>query len=320
MLSPRIIHFTEQELRWECNANSLCECSTTERPFDGCRKKDLTALTSDFDWHIKWHEIVQDYTQKSLTYSNDIFPALQGLAKKGSSVLGNYLAGLWESTLIYSLTWYRYQWSGTPLLPRPQSWRAPTWSWASIAGAVKFSQHEGNYSQTFATIISADTTAVGDDRTGELSDGWLVIKGMCVTGLFQFYWHNTAPHHSTPAIGIPQLPDPSHSYDPDYGILERQNNTTMVAYYSFMLDYDTKAPGPYHVPVGTKVLLMKVDEIGEQNTSDRTRSWLVLREMDPEKKVYERIGVIKMRLFDPHVAVMESWYADLAQEMEVTLV
>jgi hypothetical protein len=321
MLSARIIHFAEHELRWECNASTLCECSVTERPFLGCRKRDFTALTSESDWHIVWCEIVQDYTRKSLTYSSDIFPALQGLAKKASPVLGNYLAGLWGSTLVYNLTWFAR--AGQPLLPRPQPWRAPTWSWASIAGPVLFSGNCTRRPQTFATIVDVGTTAAGEDKTGELSGAWLVIKGMCITGSFQLWRDDERkfpPCISVPVIATPSRPDLQSSSDPANTIWIRQNDMDLIAITGFDLDYAFDAPGPYHVSVGTEVLLMRVDETCEEDSYQRKRGWLVLRETNAEKKIYERIGVVRMLLISPQTAVMERWYKDSAKEMEVTIV
>jgi hypothetical protein len=255
------------------------------------------------EWHNEWHGIVQDYTGKSLTYSSDIFPALQGLAKKGSPVLGNYVAGLWESTLIYSLTWYS---PNLHPLGRPQPWRAPTWSWASVATRVNFFRLDGTYPQTFATIISVGTKAVGDDQTGEIIDAWLVIKGMCLKASFETHDHHGFKTY--PTIGFQQRKYPKSSYYYKHRI-------------RFVLDYDTDIPGPYHIPSGTEVLLMKVDETcDEEDRRSRSRGWLVLREVNPKKKVYERIGVIKISLDDLDTVVLEKRYEDSAKEMEVMIV
>jgi hypothetical protein len=320
ILSPRIIHFAEQELRWECNHSSLCECSVTARHFPGFRKTKLTTLTRDL-WHTAWLKIIRDYTGKSLTHSSDIFPALQGLAKKGSPFLGNYLAGLWEDTLVYDLMWFADP--GRPLLPRPQSWRAPTWSWASIAGAVRFPDDSLQRPDTFATMVSAATTAAGDDNTGELSDAWLVIKGMCMTGSFQLWQDDTSESPtcvSVPVIATPSRPDLNSIHIPNDTLWIRENDMDLVVIAAFDCDYTFDAPGPYHVPVGTKVVLMKIDETYEVDILQRTRGWLVLRETNVEKKIYERIGVLRMPLVNSKTAFMERWFKTSAKEMEVMIV
>jgi hypothetical protein len=118
---------------------------------------------------MEWLDILQEYTQKSLTYSTDIFPTLQGLAKKGAVIVGNYVAGFCKSTLRYNLTWYLFPHES--LVPRPQPWRAPTWSWTSTSGEVYLFELKGDYPQTFATIVSTGTKAAGRDTTGKLCDG-----------------------------------------------------------------------------------------------------------------------------------------------------
>jgi hypothetical protein len=103
ILSTRIRYFTEDELRRECNYGDFCECSSAKSHGKGVsrlKKTQLNELVYSYLWHTQWQYIVAEYTRKSLTYSSDIFPALQGLANKGSHVLGKYLGGLWDTTLI----------------------------------------------------------------------------------------------------------------------------------------------------------------------------------------------------------------------------
>ncbi|KAH7088200.1 hypothetical protein FB567DRAFT_333223 [Paraphoma chrysanthemicola] len=122
-LSPRVIHFTERELGWECAEGNWCECSS---PFPLFAKEHqlgrtvLDASVNIMTWHIEWQKIVSEYSGKNLTYSRDISPALQGLAQRYSPVMGHYLAGLWDKTLIYSLTWYRHD-LRSPSNPGPLS-------------------------------------------------------------------------------------------------------------------------------------------------------------------------------------------------------
>jgi hypothetical protein len=87
----------KEELAWEFHSGTWCEFSTPYNIFGTrhalCRLK-VNATSSQFEWHVAWQNIIQEYTGKSLTFTSDIYPALQGLAKKGTDVLGRYLAGL----------------------------------------------------------------------------------------------------------------------------------------------------------------------------------------------------------------------------------
>jgi hypothetical protein len=62
-------------------------------------------------------------------------PAIAGIASRFHDRLGsNYLVGLWEKELPYSLSWYRRDLTdspvGTPLIPLAMNNGIPTWSWA----------------------------------------------------------------------------------------------------------------------------------------------------------------------------------------------
>ena len=108
-------------------------------------------------WH--WQHIVESYTCRCLTRDEDTLPALSGLAQLLQGRLHDrYLAGLWRRDIHKQLLWsiLPSPWSFTPeefaLLqrlpddsidqlylpyrPRRTADQAPSWSWASIRGAV----------------------------------------------------------------------------------------------------------------------------------------------------------------------------------------
>ncbi|OTA90533.1 hypothetical protein M434DRAFT_390302, partial [Hypoxylon sp. CO27-5] len=68
VLAPRILHFCNQELVWECGEQTCFECGT-------------------------------------LTKDGDRLPALSGLAERMAPFLGKYLTGLWDKSLLRDLTW-----------------------------------------------------------------------------------------------------------------------------------------------------------------------------------------------------------------------
>ncbi|KAF9765901.1 hypothetical protein IL306_001747 [Fusarium sp. DS 682] len=127
-----------------------------------------------------WVDLVADYTHRMLTKSSDILPALSGIAKWLQPHLGNpvYLAGLWNNGDLHrQLAWY----ADTPNNSRPH-YRAQSWSWASIdgqAGWISECQSEIWY-EIFTPgpdIIDASATLDGDDPTGPVTGGHLLITG-----------------------------------------------------------------------------------------------------------------------------------------------
>jgi hypothetical protein len=213
VLSPRVVHFA-QELIWECFETTKCECSrivqnispqiffpvspsetTLYTPVFGRKQALNRCLISENKQNVRdlWRGIVSEYTHKTLTYDDDIFPALAGLAKQMQIFRKcSYYAGLWEDTLITDLLWaakdkdsriigYEY--------PRPTKWRAPTWSWASttapvswdhigISGESRITSSEDLIKWTFINEVQAECVPqAGHDSTMRLRSGILSFNG-----------------------------------------------------------------------------------------------------------------------------------------------
>lgn len=183
-LSPRVVHFGTNGLSWECNTictsenvfNELCYMGTSiNRIYDRRAKSPLH----------QWHVIVSEYTKLKLSFERDIFPALQGIARYIAKQREcRYVAGLWGDTLLYDLFWvYSGFESGTVTSVETDTYRAPTWSWASRIGHVKWwtireAYHKGGVS---ARVVHVETTPIGDDPMGEVQGGRLEISGQCTT-------------------------------------------------------------------------------------------------------------------------------------------
>ncbi|KAF2813107.1 uncharacterized protein BDZ99DRAFT_517395 [Mytilinidion resinicola] len=112
----------------------------------------------------------------------DKLPAVSGLAQ---SFLENmklmngepdvYLAGLWKGDLIPSLLRCVVGWDHT----KPSEYRAPSWSWASINGRIKFEKL--GYVHRLESQISINeiscTPVSSLDPTGAVKTGRLVVTG-----------------------------------------------------------------------------------------------------------------------------------------------
>ncbi|KAL9123600.1 MAG: hypothetical protein Q9217_006983 [Psora testacea] len=148
------------------------------------------SLSDAYEW---WDGVVDIYTRSALTEGGDKLIALSGVAKEMQSLLQDrYLAGLWERYLGEQLLW----WVSHPLsansgntTSRPQKYRAPSWSWASIDGCV-IPGGGGKDSdwKILPSLLEGHTTAVGDDTTGEINNGWLRIQGIVKPAKWQCLW------------------------------------------------------------------------------------------------------------------------------------
>jgi len=123
---------------------------------------------------------VGGYTQRLITNPNDKLPALSAMAKLMEERSGEeYIAGLWKSHLAIGLLWRRAK----DFVTRPtEDFRAPSWSWASVDGAVHMPDEleiepSGSEIDPCVTDISAETTPRYADPRGMLSSGHLSLTG-----------------------------------------------------------------------------------------------------------------------------------------------
>ncbi|KAH9216242.1 hypothetical protein DL95DRAFT_445448 [Leptodontidium sp. 2 PMI_412] len=125
-----------------------------------------------------WRWFVQDYSGLKPTYGKVALPALSGVAKMCLDKWpeDRYLAGLWEWSLITDLAWTPLSpLSNTDLRRRPNAFRAPSWSWASIRQQVMFINVADDVDRICARVLRATTVLTGTDPTGEAASGSIVL-------------------------------------------------------------------------------------------------------------------------------------------------
>ena len=95
----------------------------------------MTPLTVEKELDV----IVNAYSKCELTYPNDKLIAFAGVAKRILSIrTDNYVAGMWESSIVYDLAWWRSSMDRAAFPISVTSSRAPSWSWASVDGEIIF--------------------------------------------------------------------------------------------------------------------------------------------------------------------------------------
>ncbi|KAL0941083.1 uncharacterized protein CTRU02_203846 [Colletotrichum truncatum] len=211
LLSRRCLHFGAQEIHWSCRESNhltepLCECETPERGRDTGYSKVAGTHISFYDdgQNIanEWYRVLQNYTRRKLTYDTDKLPALSGIAKYCLARRDSddqYLAGLWRKSLVEDLCWFhhtevQYGFPGTAAYARrPESYCAPTWSWASVVSTTscKTWSDEKNtipfdeLVNTFCNIHDASCVLKGLDPTGRVSGGVIDISGPILEGTLE---------------------------------------------------------------------------------------------------------------------------------------
>jgi hypothetical protein len=209
ILPNRILHFTSEEVVYECNMECQCECGDPDYYFVKLVSRGMTTKSHfqsdkilDFDddigdsnrfKHINtflasrspasvywaWQTIIEYYTQRELTNHADKLSAMSGLAQVIVDSLGikpgAYLAGLWQAQLLKDLLWH-VRGPGEPR--RYLEYHAPSWSWASILGGVKyFTEHYQFAFEPSVTVLEASCETSSLDPTGRVKSGHLLLRG-----------------------------------------------------------------------------------------------------------------------------------------------
>ncbi|KAK0739352.1 heterokaryon incompatibility protein-domain-containing protein [Apiosordaria backusii] len=204
LLSRRLLHFTKEEIIWECSGLLACECypgigkhdyrprhhepldkrvlSVSQAAFRAPKKKpesleEAAALEVD---ETPWVRAVECFTALSLSFPRDKLPALSGVAKQIKRRLrpdDEYLAGLWRSTLLPDLCWWSV---GQKQVP--QRWRGPSWSWVSIDGPIVMNKFRQRATNDVCHVEDAAVRLAGPDAMGEVESGYVVLSGIICAG------------------------------------------------------------------------------------------------------------------------------------------
>ena len=227
-LSSRILYFCEDELSWYCKhgwqrealaGNVFTGFEYNVHLFERWKDKPKAQVPVDA---TAWYEIVTPYTMKRMTFPEDKLPALSGIAAEVQQVTGSkYLAGLWRDSLIPSLLWTRLYTSklGNEFFVRAKGDAAPSWSWASCDGVIKYDHnlfkpksnakwlyHEDDENKAsliaprdLVTVLDAYTTLFDEKYPlGRVTGGKLTLQGPCRDFTYSQFLNNE--NEENPAI------------------------------------------------------------------------------------------------------------------------
>jgi Heterokaryon incompatibility protein (HET) len=119
-----------------------------------------------------WSDLVEEFSQRILTYAEDRLPALAGIARHMSGILqDDYLAGIWRSDLVAQLSWSILPDTPGYFQPCPT---APSWSWASVNRPIQFNECFG---EPEAQAISCTVDPIDKEAPfGKVREGVLKIR------------------------------------------------------------------------------------------------------------------------------------------------
>jgi hypothetical protein len=186
-LSPRIVHYGEHQIRWECKSAFLAEDGASEKvePLHESFQQSTNSMnfkSSPSSPKDAWRKIVEEYTQMNLTYETDRLAAVAAVVKKEMQVrpADVYIAGMWKSTLLEDLAWASNIASGTSDYSRPPLC-APTWSWVSTRGPTHWM-----HSIIMPALHLEDVcfTPFGPAHLGQVQNASIRLRGPFFTAKF----------------------------------------------------------------------------------------------------------------------------------------
>ncbi|KAJ3546448.1 hypothetical protein NM208_g1991 [Fusarium decemcellulare] len=168
VLSPRVLEYSRWPC-WRCNVGTMSDGGfylLDER--SGPEERQLTRILCDQreskvdlftlnQLYGAWYKLLNEYTKRNISVPSDRLPAIGGIASRISHITGvKYVAGLWENNLLHDLMW---KCSPGEWKHRPETWRAPSWSWASIEGPVSLTCIPDD-SMPLASVIDCYATPI----------------------------------------------------------------------------------------------------------------------------------------------------------------
>ncbi|KAK0624865.1 hypothetical protein B0T17DRAFT_507904 [Bombardia bombarda] len=94
-----------------------------------------------------------------------------------------YLAGLWRSSLLSDLCWFV---KDVEMVTQAHPGRAPSWSWASLDGAVYMPLMKAT-EDYHCVAVDASVTLASPDSTGPATGGYIILSGQVPT-IATFSW------------------------------------------------------------------------------------------------------------------------------------
>ncbi|KDQ31767.1 hypothetical protein PLEOSDRAFT_153982 [Pleurotus ostreatus PC15] len=137
-LAPRSVIFCFPEVYFRCRS-TRAKVTEDANPSRDINSSDVSLLfpkalpeegRMSLGLQSLWYRMVLDYSERLLSFPADKLNAIAGVAEAFHMAgAGEYLAGLWRSTLLEDLMWITSDHGSQPSA-RPE-YRAPSWSWAS---------------------------------------------------------------------------------------------------------------------------------------------------------------------------------------------
>ena len=200
-LAKRTLHFTRNEVLWECQQMCCSEVFPKGLPATiggggAGEEMEVFDKRTHHQRHGNWTTLVRLYSKGRMRHSSDKLLALSGLARqymaKNRLKEHDYLAGMWRNSLPAGLLWR------VDRGRRPRGYRAPSWSWPSLDGEVCWpdaGQGESGKGTCLEVMEVEIKRKRQKDAFGQLEAGKLKVRGFMARGVLRRdrdYWSKTS--------------------------------------------------------------------------------------------------------------------------------
>jgi hypothetical protein len=225
-----------------------------------------------------WYSLVSTYTRTKLSFPSDKVAAFSAIAKEMSRILKDeYIVGMWRRSLESELLW-SVETNSTVVAARPAIYRAPTWSWMAVDGAINTNrQVAGLATDLLFEVVHVEVDYLTDDHTGTVRGGYLQLRGTLKKMMLV-----ESRHASGQAVWIMHIDGDQIDVSVDFGDM----------WPRIMLD------PPYSDSTwqskGSVLYYMPGELYPRRQRTDDMIKLLILEVTDEENGVYRRVGLARV--------------------------
>ncbi|KAH3940729.1 hypothetical protein HBH53_212390 [Parastagonospora nodorum] len=329
LLSPRVIHFMDREISWECQVVSDCQCKHGEPradPRDDTPKvwhaNALAPGSRDSITHkdaiaSRWRNIVKEYSGLELTKQTDRLPAIRGCAEqihaqlKDSGHIGtdfddSYSFGLWKHCLVSDMAWEAYLRPGSAVQRSPQLFPVPTWSWVSMNTITFYRVREGEKINPYA---QAKLLRTQDDPRGRHPSVYIILTAQTIPARLKLE-RRRAIGDSKPDSTLQM----SIHLTPDYLECGSASTSLDVNFSRFAPDFELRS-ATWDEEAWYEITIVRLAAVQGLEYLDGDTTCLVLwrygkcvpgsgvhRETKDKIPIYRRIGMLRTSQYPQYVA------------------
>jgi hypothetical protein len=217
ILSPRVLSYADGELFWDCMTLSASESNPGGiSGSNGRREKKIMDDSNVREFkqlflqntskpiaenilraYSLWRSAVETFMVRSLTQETDRLIAIKGVSDVVAPYVNDEIvAGLWRGSFVRHLLWWvdTVDHSVGNYAKRPKYFRAPSWSWASVVGKIKYNWNQigiyrseqvdeqdiGHRGSPFTPVISIRELSEQSAPDGSGVKGKLVVEGTLI--------------------------------------------------------------------------------------------------------------------------------------------